>query len=157
MAVQDVMHQLPAHRNKAERVTDHAKGLVDDVKEWVDLRIELVRGEIEAFVDNRVGQMRGLIVFGVAAALTGLYALITLAIVIGALTGGRYWIGFLVVNLILAAGTFWVKRKFAPGKMRVEHSKATGQLKISHEETPAQSEAKKEGREKPEHGELKAE
>lgn len=145
--------RLPAHRNKVERVADHTQGLFDDVTEWVELRIQLVRSEIEALIDSRVGAMRGLLVFGVTAALTGLYALVTLAIVIGALTGGRYWIGFLVVNLILVAVTFWVKREFAPGKMRVERSKATGTLKVSHEDTPAQREAKDKGEPVPEAGE----
>lgn len=145
--------RLPAHRNKIERVADHTQGLFDDVTEWVELRIQLVKSEVEALIDSRVGAMRGLLVFGVTAALTGLYALVTLAVVIGALTGGRYWIGFLVVNLILVAVTFWVKREFAPGKMRVERSKATGTLKVSHEDTPAQRDAKKKGEPIPSAGE----
>ena len=145
--------RLPAHRNKFERVSDHASGLVDDVTEWVELRVQLVKSEIEALIDSRVGAMRGLLVFGVTAALTGLYFLVTLAVIIGALTGGRYWIGFLVVNLILVAVTWWVKREFAPGKMRVERSKATGTLKVSHEDTPAQREAKDKGAPVPKAGE----
>lgn len=156
MAVEDVVHQLPPHRNKVERVADHATGLVDDVKEWVDLRIELVRGEIEAFIDSRVGALRGLVVVGIAAAITGMFALVTLGLGLGALFGRRYWLGFLVLTLLLALGTWLAKRTFAPGKMRIEHSKATGQLKISHEETPAQHEAKKKGRPQPDEGELRA-
>ena len=145
--------RLPAHRNKVERVVDHTHGLVDDITEWVELRVKLVKSEIEALIDSRVGAMRGLLVFGVTAALTGLYALVTLAVIIGALTGGRYWIGFLVVNLILVAVTLFVKREFAPGKMRIERSKATGTLKVSHDETPAQREAKEKGQPVPNAGE----
>lgn len=145
--------RLPAHRNKVERVADHTQGLFDDVTEWVELRVQLVKSEIEALIDSRVGAMRGLLVFGVTAALTGLYFLVTLAVIIGALTGGRYWIGFLIVNVILLGITFWVKREFAPGKMRVERSKATGTLKVSHEDTPAQREAKDKGEPIPHAGE----
>ncbi len=153
----DQAHQLPAHRNKVGRVTDHAKGLVDDVKEWVEIRVELVRGEIEALIDSRVGALRGLIIVGVMAGITGLFALATLGLGLGALFGRRYWLGFLVVSLILALATWLAKRKFAPGKMRIEHSKSTGQLKISHDETPAQHEAKVEGRPMPKKGALHAE
>lgn len=152
--------RLPAHRNKIERVVDHTHGLVEDVTEWVELRIQLVKSEIEALIDSRVGAMRGLIVFGVAAALTGLYALITLALLVGWLfslalesTLLAAFLGFLLVNLILVAVTLWVKREFAPGKMRVERSKATGTLKVSHDETPAQREAKEKGEPVPDAGE----
>ncbi len=148
----DERFRLPAHRNKFERVTDHTQGLLDDVTEWVELRVQLVKSEVEALIDSRVGAMRGLLIFGVTAAITGLFALVTLAIGLGALFGGRYWIGFLVVNLILVAVTLWVKREFAPGKMRVERSKATGTLKVSHDETPAQREAKEKGEPVPEAG-----
>lgn len=152
----DMQLRLPPHRNKVERVADHTTGIFDDVKEWVELRIKIVRSEIETLIDSRVMALRGQIMFFAAAGLTGLYFLITLAIVIGALAGGRYWIGFLVVNLILAAGTWWAKRTFAPGKMRVERSKATGQIKVSHEDTPAQKEAKDKGEPEPEPGKLNA-
>lgn len=146
--------RLPAHRNKVERVADHTTGIFDDVKEWVELRIKIVRSEIEALIDGRILALRGQLIFGVAAGITALYFLVTLAVIIGALSGGRYWIGFLVVNLILAGATWWAKRTFAPGKMRVERSKATGQVKISHEETPAQHEAKQKGEPVPKPGEL---
>ena len=150
----DTQLRLPAHRNKVERVADHTTGVVDDVKEWVELRIKLVRAELEMLIDTRVLALRGTIMFYGAAALAGLYFLVTLAVIIGAIFGGRYWIGFLVVNLILAGGAWWAKREFAPGAMHVERSKATGQIKVSHEDTPAQKEAKDKGEPEPEPGEL---
>ncbi len=146
--------RLPAHRNKVERVADHTTGLYDDIKEWVELRIKIVRSELEMLIDTRVLALRGTIMFYGAAALAGLYFLVTLAVIIGAIFGGRYWIGFLTVNLILAGAAWWAKRKFAPGAMHVERSKATGQIKISHEDTPAQKEAKEKGEPEPEPGEL---
>jgi hypothetical protein len=150
-----VERRLPVHRNKAERVTEHLAGLSEDLREWVELRIRLVKAEVETLIDSRVGAMRGLLVFGVTASITGLFALVTLAIGLGALFGGRYWLGFLLVNLVLLIVTLVVKRKFAPGKLRMERSKATGTLKVSHEKTPAQNEAEKKGKPVPDQGELK--
>lgn len=153
--------RLPEHRNKIERVVDHTQGLVEDVTEWVELRIQLVKSEVEALIDSRVGAMRGLLVFGITAALTGLYALITFALLFGWVLSLVFdistllavFLGFLLINLILVVATLWVKREFAPGKMRVERSKATGTLKVSHEDTPAQREAKEKGGAVPEPGE----
>ena len=151
-----VSHRLPEHKGKLARITDDLGGLSEDLREWVELKVQLVRSEIEAFIDSRVGALRGLAVFGIAAAITALFGLVTLAVGLGALFGGRYWLGFLIVNLILAIGTWIVKREFAPGKMHVERSKATGTLKISHDKTPAQKEAEQKGEPVPEQGELKA-
>ena len=136
-----VSHRLPAHRNKVERVTDHLAGLSEDLREWVELRIQLIRKEIEEKIEGRLSSVKGLAIVGALAAVTALFGLVTLAIGIGAATG-HYWIGFLSVFVVLVLFTWLAKRKFAPGAIRVEHEKATGKLKIAHEETPAEHETK---------------
>jgi hypothetical protein len=140
-----VDHRLPAHRNKAERVTDHLAGLSEDLREWVELRIQLIRKEIEEKIEGRLSTVKGIVAVGVVAAITALFALVTLAVGIGALAGGRYWLGFLVVTLLLAVVTYVLKRTMAPGAIHIEREKSTGKIKVSHDETPAEHEQKRNG------------
>ena len=133
-------HRLPVHKNKVERVTGHLAELSEDLREWVELRVQLIRKEIEEKIEGRLSSVKGIVAFGVAGAVTGLFALVTLAIGLGAAFGGRYWLGFLVVTALLAVTTYVVKRKMAPGAIHIEHEKSTGKLKITHDETPADHE-----------------
>lgn len=153
--------QLPAHRGKLERITDDLTGLTGDLKEWVDLRIRLAKSQIEDLIDGRVSSLKGLAIAGAAAAIAGLFALVTLSLLFAVglqqiWSGFDYWGGFLLTTLILFGVAAYVKKSFAPGKVSVERSKATGELKISHEETPAQREARKNNEEIPEHGSVHA-
>lgn len=147
-------HRLPAHRTKVTRVADELAGLSEDLRDWVELRVQLIKAEIQEKIDGRLSAVKGLAVFGVIAAITGLFGLVTLAVGLGAAFGGRYWLGFLIVNLLLAIGAAVSKRMLAPGAIHVEREKATGKLKISHEETPAQAEAKAEGKPIPSSGSM---
>lgn len=135
-------HRLPVHRNKVGRITEHAAELSADLREWVELRVQLLKKEVEERIEGRLSAVKGLAIVGVVAAIAGLFALVTLAIGLGAAFGGRYWLGFLIVTLLLAAVAFVAKVKLAPGPIRVEQEKTTGKIKISHEETPAEHEAK---------------
>src|SRR5690606_7292675 len=56
--------RLPAHRGKAGRVSDHASGLVNDVKEWAELRIELVKKEVERRIEGRLSTVKNQAIVG---------------------------------------------------------------------------------------------
>ena len=86
---------------KMQRIAEHSQALVDDLKEWVDLRIELARIEVEERIEAKANDVALGIILGVLGALAGFFGLITIALGIGAWLGHPGW-GFLVVTLTLA-------------------------------------------------------
>lgn len=107
--------RLPAHRGKLGRIGDELTGLGEDLKEWVELRIELARTEIEEQIAYRVGQAKQGVAAGLFAVLGALFALVTLAIGLGWLLGHAFW-GFLIVTLLLfaAAGVLYARLRPTP-------------------------------------------
>ncbi len=113
----DERHQLPAHRGKIGRVTDHARGLVDDLTEWAELRIALVQQEVKEKVEENKtkGTYGGII--GLFAALGGLFML--LAFGFGASAVFAIWVsqfvalllGFLSLSLLLFLVAFVAYKK----------------------------------------------
>lgn len=97
---------LPPHRDKLERVTDHVAAISADLREWVELRIALVKRQVEGVVGimervQHLAEAAKLAVPGVILILIGLmFLLVTLALGIGAALGS-YWLGFLIVTLVL--------------------------------------------------------
>lgn len=119
--------QLPPHGNTVDRLGQHTRGLVDDVKEWVDLRIQLLQAEIRDQIKGKVNEL----VFKhfpkilpiVLGALSGYFVLMALAFGIGALLGHPVW-GFLIVGLLLGAGAFGLYKYYqreAPLNPRSPH------------------------------------
>lgn len=119
--------QLPPHGNSFDRLGQHTKGLVDDVKEWVDLRIQLLQTEVR---DQVKGKLNELIVEHidkvlpvVMMAMGGLLLLFAVAYFVGSLVG-HVWLGFLIVGGLLAGGGYgllkWYQRE-APLNPRSPH------------------------------------
>lgn len=106
-------HQLPPHRTQTGRIADHVAALSADLREWTELRIELVQRKVEGVVGifERVKHYLDAAKFFVPAAVFGLVGLlfvfVTLALGVGALVGS-VWLGFLIVTvaLLVAAGVF---------------------------------------------------
>lgn len=92
--------QLPSGRNKLTRVTQHTRGLVEDLMSWVELRIQLAQIEVEERIEAKANQLALNAVLGVVAGLAGLFALLTLAFALGAWLGHPAW-GFLIVTALL--------------------------------------------------------
>ncbi len=92
--------QLPSGANKVERITQHTKGLVEDLTSWVELKMKLTQVEIEERIDEKANKALVSAIAGVFFALTGLFALITLALGLGAWLGHPAW-GFLIVTVLL--------------------------------------------------------
>ena len=100
---------LPPHRDKLERVTDHVAALSADLREWVELRMALVKRQVEGVVGiverlQHLAEAAKLAVPGALLVILGLlFLLVTIALGLGAALGS-YWLGFAIVTAILLAG-----------------------------------------------------
>jgi hypothetical protein len=97
---QPASRQLPSGKNSVQRITDQSKGLVDDLKSWVDLRIKLAQVEVEQRIQAKVNEIALRIAPIIVGALGGLFLLVTLALGLGWWLGQNFW-GFLIVTLLL--------------------------------------------------------
>jgi len=97
----DTERQLPYSGHKIERMSLQAKGLVDDVREWVDLKVKLVQVEIEDKIDEKVNQAVVATALVVVLGLALVFALIALSLGLGTILGHSAW-GFLSVAALLA-------------------------------------------------------
>ncbi len=85
---------------KLQRVTQETRGIVEDLREWTDLKIDLAVREINDSLDDAASQLVLGITLAVVAFFTGLFGLTTVAIGIGWALGHMFW-GFLIVFVIL--------------------------------------------------------
>ncbi|WP_456425121.1 phage holin family protein [Rhodocaloribacter sp.] len=93
--------QLPDGANKVERLARETRGLIDDVKDWVDLKIQLVQMEVEERVEQKLNQALLGAMLVVVAFLALVFALTALALGLGSWLGHDAW-GFLAVTGLLA-------------------------------------------------------
>lgn len=101
-----VSHQLPPHRDKLGRVTDHVAALTTDLKIWTELQVALLQRKVEGVV-GIVDRIQHLIpalklyVPGALLVVVGLlFLLLTAALGVSALVGS-YWLGFGLTTLVL--------------------------------------------------------
>ena len=87
----DTAHQLPPHRGKVARVADHLAAVSSDAREWVELRIDLVKAEITEKKDEVVGQAKRVGRGAAYLAVAGVVALYALGFVLSALAVGLGW------------------------------------------------------------------
>lgn len=100
--------RLPTNKNKVERIADHSKGLVDDVKAWVELRLKLTQLEVETKVQEQINKFMMRMAPLVVLALGGLFLLVTIALGLGWWLGQPFW-GFLIVTVVLLAGGMYMQ------------------------------------------------
>lgn len=90
----------PAHDGKLQRIASHTQGLITDLREWIDLRIDLAVIEVE----ERVDEIRNDVALGLTLAFLGFFAVLfgltTVALGLGWLLGHPFW-GFLLVSGLL--------------------------------------------------------
>lgn len=98
---QDVIEAGSTATSKAGRITEQLSGLSEDVREWAELRMELLQTEITEQVEFRVGQLKQGGVVGAIALVLIFFALVTLALGLGMWLGHAFW-GFLAVTGLLA-------------------------------------------------------
>jgi len=89
-----------ASGGKLGRIAGHTQGLVEDLREWIDLRLDLAILEME----ERVDELRNEVALGITLAFFGffaaLFAFTTAALGLGWLLGHPFW-GFLIVTVAL--------------------------------------------------------
>jgi hypothetical protein len=100
--------QLRSGLNKVERLTKQSKGLFDDLSAWVELRLKLTQIEFEEKLDAKINQLAVGAVMGLLALFAVLFALVTLALGLGAWLGHPAW-GFLIVTVLLVGVTLAVR------------------------------------------------
>lgn len=90
----------PPGDGKLQRIATHTQGLISDLREWIDLRLDLALMEVE----ERVDTLRNNLALGITLALLGFFAalfgLTTIALGLGWLLGHPFW-GFLIVSGLL--------------------------------------------------------
>ncbi len=97
---------LPPHQTKTERVADHVAAISADLREWTELRIALVKRQVEGIVGiidrlQHLAEAAKLAVPGILLIVIGLmFLLVTLALGVGALIGST-WGGFAIVTALL--------------------------------------------------------
>ena len=106
----EVTRELPVGRNRVGRITEHGKGLVTDLTSWVELKMKLVQVEIEEKIDARVNQLVSTAIVAGIALIGVVFLLIALGmgasalfIAIGLSSPLSYFLGFLVITLLLFA------------------------------------------------------
>ena len=95
--------RTPARRpegGKLTRIATHTQGLVEDLREWIDLRLDLTVLEIEEKVDTAQNQIALGVVFALLGFFAGLFTLTTVALGLGWLFGHPFF-GFLAVSVVL--------------------------------------------------------
>ena len=122
--------QLPPGGGKVERITQQTKSLAQDITSWIDLKVKLTKLEIAETVEEKKKEVAVLAAIGVFAALAGLFALVALGLGFGAILIAiglsrplSYFLGFLLVTLILAGIAFALlklkPRLIEPGTKKV--------------------------------------
>ncbi len=90
----------PPQNGKLDRIAVHTQGLITDLREWIDLRIDLAFIELE----ERVDDLRNDLALGLTVAFLGFFAVLfgltTVALGLGWLLGHAFW-GFLIVSALL--------------------------------------------------------
>lgn len=107
-AAEEPSHQLPPGRNRVERISQHGKGLVNDLTSWVELRLKLAQVEIEEKIDERVNKVVSMAIVAGIALLGVVFLLIALGMGMSALfismglsSPLSYFLGFSVITLLL--------------------------------------------------------
>jgi Flp pilus assembly protein TadB len=81
-------------------LAQHTQQLVEDLKTWVDLRIKLVRVDLEEQIQSKANEVALAVTLAVVAFLAVVFGLTTAALGLGAWLGHPAW-GFLIVTVLL--------------------------------------------------------
>lgn len=92
---------------RMDRIADNTRGLIEDVKEWIDLKVQLVQLEIEQKIETLANQVVSTFLVIVLAAVTALFILVAAALGLGQWLGHPAW-GFLAVSGALGLVTILI-------------------------------------------------
>jgi pheromone shutdown protein TraB len=87
----------PEPHSKVQRLSSQTKGLVEDLRTWVDLKMQFTQLDLEDRVDKKVNEAAKGAIVGAVALLTLVFVLVTAALGLGELLDS-YFFGFLSVT-----------------------------------------------------------
>lgn len=113
----------PQGTGKAHRIGRETRGLFEDFTAWVELRLRLAQLDAQGYIRQKIDEVTLRIALAAVAFLSGLFALVTLALFAGWLLGHPAW-GFLAVTGLLLSWTGLLyarhRRKAAEGVERMQ-------------------------------------
>lgn len=120
---------LPSGHNKVERIGSQTRGLAEDVKSWVELRVKLMQAEIQEKVQSKINESIIKIAPVIAGALAGLFALVTIALFLGWWLGHPAW-GYLIVTvvLLLVTGVLLARKNRYEEKQKEKEATSNGSV-----------------------------
>ena len=121
----EMASSMGSEKFKLGTIVQETRGLVTDLKDWVDIRVQLFQVEIEERIEDAVGKVLSIVAVGVLFLFTAFFLLIASAEALGSWIGHTAW-GYLVVGVTLGLITLIVhitrprsykkKNEKAPGK-----------------------------------------
>ena len=103
-------------RGPMGRLANESRALFDDLREWVDLRVQLVQVDVEERIEKAANEIITIMIVVVMALFTAVFLLHGVAVWIGSALGGMHW-GYLIVAVFLGLLTL-VLRFVKPNHMR---------------------------------------
>ncbi|MFT4605578.1 MAG: hypothetical protein ACI9W4_002320 [Rhodothermales bacterium] len=113
--------KAPSPSGKIGRLTDEAKGLVDDTRQWVDAKLRLFELDFEEKLDGIANKVVAGASVVFLAGLALLFGLLALALLLGDIWG-RQSLGFIAVAggcFLVAVLIHWLRPRFVKGSMGV--------------------------------------
>lgn len=98
------------------RIAHESRALFDDLREWVDLRVQLIQVDVEERIEKAANEIMSMVLVMVMALFTMVFLLHGLAIWLGTLLGGAQW-GYLIIGAFLGFLT-WMIRRVRPNHFR---------------------------------------
>lgn len=89
------------------KLASESRGLIEDLREWVDLRMQLVQVDVEERIQAVANQMAAMLVVLVFGLFTALFLLHGVSVLIGTALGNEAW-GYLIVAAFLGVMTLAV-------------------------------------------------
>lgn len=105
-----------ASARKIDRMARQTRELGDAVAEWLELRVALVRAEVEEEVNRRLNEAVRRMIVAAIVGTAGVFVLVTAALALGRWLGHSVW-GFAVVSGVLLAVAFLVAATFPQKKL----------------------------------------
>ncbi len=83
---------------RIQRIGQQTRGLIDDVKAWVELRMELTQIQVEDRVEERINEATSGVAVGLLGAVGLLFLLLAASIALGE------WLGHLALGFLIVGG-----------------------------------------------------
>ena len=115
-------------RASLSHLAGETRALWEDMREWVDLRVELVQVDIEERIQKAANEIMATLLAVVLGLFAMAFLLHGIAVWLGRLLGAVEW-GYLLAGLVLAIAALIVKR-VKPGLARGLRLRGTGSTKM---------------------------